>query len=245
MRTLHPLKNEMKYKSLLVEEFNYQFKKIKIMRKILNVVKVKFEANTYLAEASGEFRQHVLVKKYKITKEELTEIIIEDLTKTFELKGEVISLEYNRSVGLIYLKLKDGGSIRCTGGEKNFIGAIKGDLFSMTPIDQEDRITLRFKCNQMSISWVKSFENKVIRYLSNRYGLIPISIDDQHMLGFILEYHKVDLKRAAFDSSYLGLNVDIRMGILYAERLTNESFKIVRDSEIETLHNRGELNVNF
>ena len=37
---------------------------VKVMKKITGIVKVRFEENMYLAEASSEFRKELLVRYY-------------------------------------------------------------------------------------------------------------------------------------------------------------------------------------
>lgn len=200
------------------------------MKKITGIVKVRFEENMYLAEASSEFRKELLVSK-GITGERISEIIIEELTRSFDLKGDVIELTYNKSVGFATIKLKDGGSMKYLSSKMNILGRIEGENFLMIPFDMDDKVGFCFKVqDHMTKDWSRLLELRVIRLLANKYGLTPVNITDKHMLGFNIEYLKKDLKRAADslrdEAFYLSLNLEIRMEILYAERELNKSYDI-------------------
>ena len=220
-------------------ELNYQIK-IKIMKKITGIVKVRFEENMYLAEASSEFRKELLVSK-GITDDEISEIIIEELTRSFNLKGDVIELTYNKSVGFAMIKLKDGGSIKYLGSKtRDILSAIEGENFWMIPFDIDDKVGFYFEVqDNMTKEWSRLLELRVIRLLANKHGLIPVNIIDRHKLGFNIEYSKKDLIRAADslkdEAFYLSLNLEIRKGILCAERELNKSYNIDKNINKNTI----------
>lgn len=210
------------------------------MKKITGIVKVRFEENMYLAEASSEFRKELLVSK-GVTDERISEIIIEELTRSFDLKGEVIELTYNKSAGFATIKLKDGGSIRYLGGKtKNILSSIEGENFWMIPFDIDDKVGFYFEVqDNMTKHWSRLLELRVIRLLANKHGLIPVNITDKHKLGFNIEYSKKDLIRAADslrdEAFYLSLNLEIRKGILCAERELNKSYNIDKNINKNTI----------
>lgn len=210
------------------------------MKKITGIVKVRFEENMYLAEASSEFRKELLVSK-GITDERISEIIIEELTRSFNLKGDVIELTYNKSVGFATIKLKDGGSIKYLGSKtRDILSSIEGENFWMIPFDMDDKVGFYFEVqDNMTKHWSRLLELRIIRLLANKHGLTPVNIADKHMLGFNIEYLKKDLKRAADslrdEAFYLSLNLEIRKGILCAERELNKSYNIDKNINKNTI----------